>query len=176
MILKRKIKTSINVIILSFILVFINFSNIFCNENDNIVSDDKSVYTLQIEERSKLLTEALDEFGANSKEQAINIYAKGVKTRSGPLQYSVMCKKLKDEFAKTMEEDENYAWVTGVSSPWVTDYKIMNIEKESSNEYKVTLVFFLETSSGPFGTSKTILTINHKNNKWCITNIQEEMQ
>lgn len=174
--MKRKIKASIKVIILSFILVFINYSNISGNENDNIVNDGKSVYTLQIEERANLLKKALDEFGATSKEQVINIYAKGVKIRSGPLQYSVMCKELKEEFAKTMEEDENYAWVTGASSPWVTDYKIMNIKKESNNEYKATLVFFLETSSGPFKNSKTILTINHKNNKWCITRIQEEIQ
>ena len=174
--MKVKKISAINLTMLLFILIFSNISTIFGNENDNVDCEGKDVYTLQIEEKSKLFREAIDEFGATSKEEAINIYAKGVMNRSGPMQYSVLCNKLKNEFAKAMEEDKNYAWVTGVSSPWVKDYKILKIKKESSNEYKATVVFFLETSSGTFANDKTILTLKHKNNKWCITNIKEELQ
>lgn len=161
--------------ILSLIVVFLNSNKIFSNEIERIDEENKSVYTLQLEEKSKLLKEALDEFAATSKEQVINIYAKGVKKRSGPMQYSVMSKNLKSQFEKKMIESQNYAWVTGVSSPWVTDYKIMKLQKVSRNEYKVTIAFFLETSSGPYKTEKTLLTINQKNNRWYITDIKEEL-
>lgn len=174
--MNRKNTTTIYAIILSFILLFVSFTSGYAYENDNLDCEDKEVYTLQLEEKTKLLIEALDEFGATSKNQAINIYAKGVKSRSGPMQYSVMCKKLKLDFAKAMAEDKNYAWVTGVSSPWVKDYRILKIKKINSNEYEATVVFLLETSSGPFGNNKTILTIKQKNNKWCITNIKEELE
>ncbi len=68
-------------------------------------------YINQIEEKNKLFKEALDKFGASSKEEAVILYAEGIKERSGPLQYSVMCKKLKIDFEEKMNEEENYAWL-----------------------------------------------------------------
>lgn len=174
--MRKKIKSFIIYIMILFLIVaFLDSSKIFADEIEKIDEENKSVYTLQLEERAKLLKEALNEFAATSKEQAINIYAKGVKKRSGPMQYSVMSKKLKNQFEKEMIESKNYAWVTGVSSPWVTDYKIMKLQKISRNEYKVTVAFFLDTSSGAFKTEKIVLTINQKNNRWYITDIKEEI-
>ena len=135
---------------------------------------DETVYINQLEEKNKLLIEALDNFGASSKEQAIEIYAEGVKTRSGPKQYSVMCKNLKEDFIKTMEEDENYAWVTGFSSPWVKDYKVIEYKKNKDNSYTVVIKFSWETGGGPFGETNTTLTLVNENEIWCITHIQND--
>lgn len=171
--MKRKIKPSNKyIIVLVLIVVFLNNNKTFAIETKKVDEESKSVYTLQLEEKSKLLKDALDELAATSKEQAINIYSKGVKKRSGPMQYSVMSANLKNQFEKEMIDTENYAWVTGVSSPWVRDYKIMKLEKINRNEYKATVVFFLQTSSGPFKTEKRVLTINQKNNRWYIIDIK----
>ena len=134
---------------------------------------DETVYINQLEEKNKLLIEALDNFGASSKEQAIEIYAEGVKTRSGPKQYSVMCKNLKEDFIKTMEEDENYAWVTGFSSPWVKEYKVVEDKKNKDNSYTVVIKFSWETGGGPFGETNTTLTLVNENEIWCITHIEK---
>ena len=136
--------------------------------------NDETVYINQLEEKNKLLIEALDNFGAYSKEQAIEIYAEGVKTRSGPLQYSVMCKNLKEDFIKTMEEDENYAWVTGFSSPWVKEYKIVEDKRNKDNSYTVVIKFYWETGGGPFGETNTTLTLVNENEIWCIKDIQHD--
>ena len=135
---------------------------------------DETVYINQLEEKNKLLIEALDNFGASSKEQAVNIYAEGVKTRSGPMQYSVMCKNLKEDFIKTMEEDENYAWVTGFSSPWVKDYKVIEDKKNKDNSYTVVIKFSWETGGGPFGETNTTLILVNENEIWCIKDIQHD--
>ena len=40
-----------------------------------------------------------------------------------------MCDELKKSFKSNMDSNKNYAWVTGVSSPSVSDYKVIDIKK-----------------------------------------------
>ncbi len=166
-------KRNYSVILSLLMVVFMGIKCTYANELSTVKQDDK-VYIKQLEEKNKLLLEALDNFGATSKEQAVNIYAEGVKSRSGPLQYSVMCKDEKEKFAKEMKESENYAWVTGFSSPWVKDYKIIYEKQNKDKSYTVTVKFYWETSSGPFNESETTLTVVEENGIWCITDIDNE--
>ncbi|MGL5316540.1 MAG: hypothetical protein ACRC92_25005 [Peptostreptococcaceae bacterium] len=161
------------ILLLTIITLVLGAKYISANEN-TIGKKDNKVYIQQLEEQNKLLLEALDNFGARSKDEAVQIYAEGVKTRSGPLQYSVMCKEQKEEFMKELKENKNYSWVTGFSSPWVREYKVIYDKKNPDNSYTVTLKFYWETSSGPFNESDTTLTLKEDNGIWCITDIQSE--
>ena len=163
-----------NIILLLLIMtVFIGVKYVDANEKTKLKNNDK-VYIQQLEEQNKLLIQALDNLGPRSKEEVIKIYAEGVKTRSGPLQYSAMCKEQKEAFIQSMKKNENYSWVTGFSSPWVTDYKVIYDKKNADNSYNVTIKFYWETASGPFNESETSLKIVENNGIWCITDIQNE--
>lgn len=159
------------------IMILILISNILIKSNivqakNNI--NDSEVYINQLEEKNKLFKEALDNFGAASMEEAVNLYCEGVKQRSGPLQYSVMCSILKKDFAHKMEIDKNYAWVTGVSSPWVTQYRTLETKQINDDKYLVTVEFTLNDSKGVFGKNKVELELKKHERKWCISRINEE--
>ena len=91
--------------------------------------DNNEVYIKQLELKNKLFIETIDNFGATSPQEVVILYCEGVKSRSGPLQYSVMCDELKKSFKANMDSNKNYAWVKGVSSPSVSEYKVINIKK-----------------------------------------------
>ena len=73
-----------------------------------------------------------------------------------------------------MEEEKNYAWVTGFSSPWVKEYKVVEDKKNKDNSYTVVIKFYWETGGGPFGETNTTLRIVKENEIWCITHIQND--
>jgi len=95
----------------------------------NTFDNNNEVYIKQLELKNKLFIDAIDNLGATSPQEAVILYCEGVKSRSGPLQYSVMCDELKKSFKTNMDFNKNYAWVTGVSSPSVSEYKVINIKK-----------------------------------------------
>ncbi|GAA0692228.1 hypothetical protein [Clostridium cadaveris] len=74
-------------ILILILTIFIKINIVQAKDNIN----DSEVYINQLEEKNKLFREALDNFGASSIEEAVNLYCEGVEQRSGPLQYSVMC-------------------------------------------------------------------------------------
>lgn len=129
-------------------------------------------YINQLEEKNELFKEAIDSFGASSKEEAIKLYAEGVKSRSGPLQYSVMCKELKVKFENEMNKDKNYSWVTGTSSPWVNKYEILKYKYINKDTYSVIVKFVLNDAKGIIGESYTELEVKKINRIWCISNIR----
>lgn len=157
-------------ILILILTIFIKINIVHAKDNIN----DSEVYINQLEEKNKLFKETLDKFGASSMEEAVSLYCEGVEQRSGPLQYSVMCNILKKDFTDKMETDKNYAWVTGVSSPWVTEYKTLDTKKINNDTYLVTVEFTLNDSKGVFGKNKVELELKSHDEKWCISRIHEE--
>ncbi len=131
--------------------------------------DEKDVEINRLQTNLKLFDEALSELQAPTPEETAFVYAKGVKTRNGAMQYSVLSNKLKQEFKNKLS---NEIWVTGVSSPWVSDYKIID-RKRTSDIYKIIIKFNWATSTGPFGSTEEELTISKENGKWRIMNIRQ---
>ena len=86
--------------------------------NSNLLVNSKIV------EHIGLAEEALKEFGAISGEEAANLWAKGIMTRNGVLQYSVMSNELQQEFKNHLSDANITSWVTGTSSPWITGYEM----------------------------------------------------
>ena len=158
-----------------FITISLTLNIIITIFNPFIINalDNNEVYIKQLELKNKLFIDAIDNFGATSPQEAVILYCEGVKSRSGPLQYSVMCDELKKSFKSNMDSNKNYAWVTGVSSPSVSDYKVINIKKIDSKTYIFKVKFSLEYALKPIGYTYTSLKVEKFDNKWCITNIKE---
>ncbi|MBC2581872.1 DUF3298 and DUF4163 domain-containing protein [Clostridium sp. DJ247] len=116
-----------------------------------------------------LFKNALEEFAAYSPEEAALLWAKGVKTRNGALQYSVLNNSLKYKMKKCLKHTN---WITGSSSPWVDTYDIIETKKIDSITYKVIINFHLVSHNYDAGYVSANLTVEKKGNHWLIANIK----
>lgn len=130
--------------------------------------DVKDIKIHELETKLKLYDEALKELNTSSPEETAIIYAKGVKGRNGVMQYSVMSDSLKEVYK---EEMWNEYWITGVSSPWVEDYRIVS-KKRGFISYKITVKFNWATSAGSAGSTQEELTIAKEKGKLKIVRIK----
>ncbi|MDP4152762.1 MAG: hypothetical protein Q8865_04870 [Bacillota bacterium] len=121
------------------------------------------------EVRSRLLMDAMDYVGVCKPEDAATVWATGLMHRSAAMQYSVMAKKLRDEYAKQLEKN-NPNWVTGVSSPWVDSFKIVDIKNEGG-DYLIRLLISTKTSAGSAGDYNAMLTVSKEGDFWRITRL-----
>lgn len=111
---------------------------------------------------NKLLLEAVDSLGVYTPTEAAKIWGTGLKNRNAALQYSVMNDELKEKYKIELEKNAPN-WVTGVSSPWIDSYSILNIENPSLGIYIIEILFYFSTSIGHYGSSKAFLNISRDN-------------
>lgn len=121
--------------------------------------------------RNRLLMEAIDKIGLSSPEAAAKIWAEGVKSRNAALQFSVMSESLKKNYVNQLEQTAPN-WVTGVSSPWISEYKIVEMKKIPQNRYTVKVLFNTATSTGPAADYNALLTLAEERDFWRIADIQ----
>ena len=61
-------------------------------------------------------------------------------------------------------------WVTGLSSPWVDSYQVIELQSNSTEAiYKV--IFKMMTSEGKAGEDIVTIQLRYNNDKWYITQI-----
>lgn len=116
---------------------------------------------LQVE----LLEKAL---APTSAKDAINKWAEAVTTRNGAYQYALFSKELKDQSSAYFKTN---GWVTGVSSPWVKEYRIKNEKKISKTKYSFNIEFALATSTGAAGSEVVNVTIKKVNQDWFVDSV-----
>lgn len=109
----------------------------------------------------------VDFVSPNTAEETAKEYAQAVQKRNGAVQYALMSETLR---AKNKAAFEELNWVTGVSSPWISDYEI-----KKTNEGKYDILFHWATSAGKAGDSTTQLTVSKIKGTeyWEITGIKE---
>ncbi|KTC82275.1 hypothetical protein Lche_0539 [Legionella cherrii] len=73
-----------------------------------------------------------------------NLFAKANKQRNGAVQYMLFSDQLKKKF-----KDQWPYWVSGVSSPWITSYKIKKMA-QGKNSWKFEITYQWATADGPF--------------------------
>lgn len=142
--------------------------DVFYDKNENrirLYPTDK----MQLEARCEMFEEFATLFTPASPDEVANLWAEGVKTRNGVLQYVVFNKSLKDEFFKSVGQ----SWVTGASSPWVESYKI-NKEKIAPNLWKYTITFTATTSAKDKYIWNAVLTVGKENDKWRIVKLEKD--
>lgn len=161
------------IIALSVILILINIVGLIFNcRYISIFAAAHDADTYEI--RSRLLMEAMNDIGACSPQQAALTWAKGLKMRSAALQYSVMSKKLKEEYARELEKN-NPNWVTGISSPWVESYEIAGI-KTKEDTFTIKMLISTRTSTGPAGDYVALLTVSPEDGFWRIKEITADRE
>lgn len=125
------------------------------------------------EVRSRLLMEAMGAVGSCEPEEAASTWASGLLKRSAALQYAVMDDTLKAEYARQLETSSPN-WVTGVSSPWVEDFRIENVESPNENTRVAELVFSTATSTGPAGEYTAVLQLKRQGSFWRVSKIEQD--
>lgn len=113
--------------------------------------------------------DALDEFGAVSPEQVIELWAKARKTRNGVFMYSVLCDNLKNKLERLWGKAEESFWIIGGSSPWVDSYEITDKKKLKDGSYDVTIKFYWTTSGGSTPPTFDKLHIVKQKDRWCVS-------
>lgn len=117
------------------------------NTNDNrIRSRNEEIY---IEDDSELINEMIQHIGlseealryikTNSKEEVIDIWAKGIMERNGVIQYAAMCNQLRNEFKNYLASTSNYSWITEEHD--YISYEIVKINDVSEKLALVTIAF-----------------------------------
>ncbi|WP_346934605.1 hypothetical protein [Clostridium sp.] len=162
-------------LIISTISMVCFFNIIERKENEPFVEatvNNNLLINNRIIEHMGLAEEALKEFGATSSEEAANLWAKGIMTRNGVLQYSVMNKELQKEFKKHLSNANITSWVTGTSSPWITSYEMIDEIDVSSKVKLYKIKFNLATEEGQEKPAYNTLTIMYNDNKWAISSIR----
>lgn len=99
--------------------------------------------------------------------EAVEAWARGVKSRNGALQYAVLSPELKEQ---KRPEFEGMYWVTGTSSPWAESYKIEN-ETQGEAEWECVVSFELATSTGPAGSYTSKVTARQYGQNWFVSQI-----
>ncbi|MDF2568332.1 MAG: hypothetical protein K0R90_1788 [Oscillospiraceae bacterium] len=167
---KRKTGAFLCFIILGFMLIYIAASLV---DQNNPETARAMAEVNKYEVRAGLLMDTISEVGVCSPERAVEVWGSGLMKRSGALQYAVMTKKLRDEYAKQLSQ-KFPNWVTGMSSPWVESVEIVKKEKISNNHYKFSLKVSTATSTGPFKDYKATLWIAQEEDFWRITKIDTD--
>lgn len=124
--------------------------------------------------RYELLIKAMDHIGVSSPEAAIEVWVKGLESRNAAIQYSVMSEELKKEYKKHLDQHASN-WVTGMSSPSVDSYRIINVENqgESKRLYNLAIITVSSTGIGD-DTYIVAVTVNREKGFWCITRINSD--
>lgn len=144
--------------------------NIGCNVSFDEKENTINIYSID-KSKIKLLEEAIRNIGAISPEKAIEVWAKGVEERSAALQYCVMTESFKETYVKSLDKNEYDFWITGVSSPWIEDYKILKINKINDTSFEYEIKFNTKTSEGDYNFFVT-LTLIKEGDYWKISDIK----
>ena len=115
----------------------------------------------------RLLEEALT---PQDPQAAANIWAEGVKTRNGALQYAVMSPEFKKESYSGLVDSN---WSTGASSPWVESYEITERYSFNNERYRFEINFtYTDSTKESFSTTEYV-TIAYFDGDWLVSSIEK---
>ncbi len=102
-------------------------------------------------------------------ESAVSLWAEGVKTRNGALQYALMSSNLKEEKYSELSEGR---WSTGTSSPWVESYEITELPKINDETYRYEVEFVYTDSTQAIFKQKEYVTVKKYDENWFISSLE----
>jgi len=123
------------------------------------------------ETRSFLLMEAMDAVGCCSPEDAAYTWAKGLRMRSAAMQYAVMTRDLKGSYAAQLQNTAPN-WVTGMSSPWIDAYEIIEVRDPREKYCTIEIRFATASSTGPDAEYEAQLAMELEGRFWRIAGIE----
>lgn len=169
------IRLALRFSLIIFLMVIVGCSS--TKTDTKVAIDSNKPSTQQIEQESamseaaslqrqvSLFREAL---APKFPKEAVETWARGVKARNGAIQFAVLSVELRE---KQQVKFEALNWVTGTSSPWVSQFTINNEEKHSEDEWKYEIQFELATSTGKAGTYQVEVVVKKYADNWYIAQI-----
>jgi len=121
----------------------------------------------------QLLMGAMDEVGVCRPEQAVDVWVRGLMERSAAMQYAVMTDSLREKYVKSLAKNAPN-WVTGLSSPWVSGYMVEQVQEPAPDCRIYTVSVKTETSTGPAGEYRAVLSLREENGFWRIGGISAD--
>lgn len=100
--------------------------------------------------------------------QAAELYGFGLQHRNASIQYSIFSKSFKKVMYPRFEE---LNWVTGVSSPWITNYEITKETVINRNAEVIEMRLDTATSSGPAPSIMLTISLEKERDSWVITGV-----
>ncbi|WP_318615973.1 hypothetical protein [Sporosarcina sp. YIM B06819] len=88
--------------------------------------------------------------------QAVEFWIFSVNNRSGAVQYAMLSPSLRKQSRSKFEETH---WITGQSSPWVSNFRFTKEEKLSESKMRYTVKYDLSASYGDFGGGEKIIIV-----------------
>jgi hypothetical protein len=88
--------------------------------------------------------------------QAVELWILGVNNRSGAVQFAMLSPSLQQQ---TRKQFEQRGWVTGVSSPWLDNFRVVKVKKISASKIQYTVVYDLLSSYANFGNGQKVITV-----------------
>ncbi|NOU93040.1 hypothetical protein GC093_07305 [Paenibacillus sp. LMG 31456] len=135
---------------------------------------DNSIYVTMPESSNlsmqvRSLENALE---AESPEEAVRTWIRGVQKRSGAIQYAVLSPDLRQ---KTKQEFEDHFWVTGVSSPHMGKVEHLHTKEVSPDKVQVSFDYPLVVMNGTIGKGSACILVEKINREssdyWAISDI-----
>ena len=141
-------------------------------------NDESNTVDIEVPE-NRILQAQINSFMYGLKprtsKEAVDTWLKGVKSRSGSIQYAVLSTDLQE---KTYDKFSERYWTTGGSSPWIND--IVFLKEESISDWKVeyTIKYNLKSSAGIEDSGEKIITVEKNPDEyssgWYITEIKSK--
>lgn len=125
--------------------------------------------------RVQQLENAMAYLGVCSAEEVVDLWTRGLKERSAAMQYAVMDSKLKERYAAVLKKNAP-DWVTGVSSPWVSDCSVFDISETAQGLKLYSLNVTTETSAGSAQTYLAVLVLEYDGSYWRIAALSLDEQ
>lgn len=139
------------------------------------ISWNSSTRTVQINSKDMMLADLRIQgleraLAPKDPQSAVTSFAEGVKTRNGALQFAMLSPELREAQKKDFD---GFNWCTGVSSPWVSEYKIGD-EQEGEDDTRTYAVTFTYTDSAPesFVVTENI-TVKKNEEHWFVSAISD---
>ncbi|OPA73850.1 hypothetical protein BVG16_27145 [Paenibacillus selenitireducens] len=109
---------------------------------------------------------------AQSPEEAVHTWIRGVQTRSGAMQYAVLSPSLRQE---TKQEFIDHFWVTGGSSPHMGKVERLQSKKITPEKFQIAFDYPLVVMNETIETGSAVLTVEkiprESFDYWAITQI-----
>ncbi|WP_054955735.1 DL-endopeptidase inhibitor IseA family protein [Paenibacillus dakarensis] len=104
--------------------------------------------------------------------QAAELYLFGLQHRNASIQYAAFSKEMKKRMLKPFE---SLNWVTGVSSPWITGWKINKQTSVDSTHQTIEVTLNTATSAGPDKPVRLTISLALEGGKqWVVDNVKIE--
>jgi hypothetical protein len=146
---------------------------------DEKVNWDQTTQTVSIDSQGKRSLQAevnlfVHGLAPTSPAQALDLYMDGFQYRNASLQYAAFGEALQKQ---ALPQFEKLDWSTGVSSPWVSGWKVTKTTTLSPNQLLYEITCQTATSTGPFDPIVLQLEITKQNDEhWFITSVRADQE